>query len=244
MAADDEFDMIVEYRRAATGEVEVGKLIYAGLERGGKPRAQLLRWGKEGRFFEASGVGEQRSGLLAPVNGSTSSGYGMRRHPILGYKRMHSGLDYKAAYGTPIYAVTDGSVQFAGRNGGYGNFVKLSHGGGLGTGYAHMSRIAVSPGQRVSRGQVIGYVGSTGLSTGPHLHYEMYRNGRKVNPASVQYVTRAQLSGAELAQFRARLAEVKRIAPGAALASLAPDPDAEAEPVREIDRIGLSARAQ
>jgi murein DD-endopeptidase MepM/ murein hydrolase activator NlpD len=237
IAAGDEFDLVVEYKRAATGEVETGKLLYAAILRDGKPRKQLLRWGSDGRFYEASGVGEQRSGLLAPVPGRITSGYGSRRHPILGYRRMHAGVDFKASYGTPIYAVTDGTVQYAGRHGGHGNFVKIAHGGGLATGYAHMSRIAVSNGARVRRGQVIGYVGSTGLSTGPHLHYEMYRNGATVNPASVSFVTRAQLSGRELASFRARLAELQRVEPGAALASLAPDPAAEKEPVREIDRL-------
>ncbi|HEY6815728.1 MAG TPA: M23 family metallopeptidase, partial [Croceibacterium sp.] len=218
IASGDEFDLIVEYKRAATGEVEAGKLLYAGLLREGKPRKQLMRWGGDGRFYEASGVGESRTGLLAPVPGRMTSGYGSRRHPILGYRRMHAGIDFKASYGSPIYAVTDGTVSFAGRHGGHGNYVKLSHGSGLGTGYAHMSRIAVSSGERVRRGQVIGYVGSTGLSTGPHLHYEMYRNGATVNPSSVQFVTRAQLSGRELANFRARLAELQTIAPGAALA--------------------------
>lgn len=128
-------------------------------------------------------------------------------------------------------------MQFAGRHGGHGNYVRLSHGSGLGTGYAHMSRIAVKNGERVRRGQVIGYVGSTGLSTGPHLHYEMYRNGATVNPSNVSFVTRAQLSGKELAEFRARLAELQKIEPGAALASLEPDPSLEQEPVREIDRL-------
>jgi murein DD-endopeptidase MepM/ murein hydrolase activator NlpD len=237
IASGDEFDLIVEYKRAATGEVEAGRLLYAGLVRGGKPRKQLMRWGGDGRFYEASGVGESRTGLLAPVPGRVTSGYGSRRHPILGYRRMHAGIDFKASHGSPIYAVTDGTVQFAGRHGGHGNFVKLSHGGGLGTGYAHMSRIAVSNGERVRRGQVIGYVGSTGLSTGPHLHYEMYRNGATVNPSSVQFVTRAQLSGQELASFRARLAELQRIEPGAALAALTPDPAVREEPVREIDRL-------
>ena len=237
VASGDEFDLIVEYRRAATGEVEAGKLLYAGLLRGGKPRKQLMRWGNDGRFYEASGVGESRTGLMAPVPGRVTSGYGQRRHPILGYRRMHAGIDFKASYGSPIYAVTDGTVTYAGRHGGHGNYVKLSHGEGLGTGYAHMSRIAVSRGQRVRRGQVIGYVGSTGLSTGPHLHYEMYRNGATVNPSSVQFVTRAQLSGRELADFRARLADLQRIEPGAALAALAPDPSLKEEPVREIDRL-------
>ena len=237
IASGDEFDLIVEYKRAATGEVETGRLLYAALLRDGKPRKELLRWGDEGRFYEASGVGEQRSGLLAPVPGRVTSGYGQRRHPILGYRRMHAGIDFKASHGTPIYAVSDGTVQYAGRHGGHGNYVKLSHGGGLATGYAHMSRIAVSNGSRVRRGQVIGYVGSTGLSTGPHLHYEMYRGGKTVNPSSVSFVTRAQLSGSELASFRARLAELQQVEPGAALATLAPDPSASEEPVREIDRL-------
>jgi murein DD-endopeptidase MepM/ murein hydrolase activator NlpD len=237
IASGDEFDLIVDYKRAATGEVEAGKLIYAAILRNGKPRKQLLRWGRDGRFYEASGVGETRTGLLAPVPGRVTSSYGLRRHPILGYKRMHAGIDFRASHGTPIHAVTDGTVQFAGRHGGHGNYVKLSHGGGLATGYGHMSRIAVANGARVRRGQVIGYVGSTGLSTGPHLHYEMYRNGKTVNPSSVSFVTRAQLSGRELASFRATLGELQKVVPGAALASLAPDRSAEQEPVREIDRL-------
>ena len=234
---NDEYDFIVSYKRAATGEVQVGDLLYAGVIRGGKPKTQLMRWGKDGTFFEASGVGEQKSGLLAPVSSrGISSSYGLRRHPILGYSRMHAGIDFRASYGQPIYAVTDGTVAFAGRHGGHGNYVKLNHGGGLGTGYAHMSRIAVSSGQRVRRGQVIGYVGSTGLSTGPHLHYEMYRNGKTVNPSSVSFVTRATLSGKELASFRAQLAELMKVTPGAALAALVPTADEAATPAREIDR--------
>lgn len=238
IASRDEFDIIVDYKRAATGEVEAGRLLFAGLARDGKPRKQLLRWGADGRFYEASGVGEMRQGLIAPVPGQISSNFGMRRHPILGYKRMHRGMDFRATHGTPIYAVTDGVVQFAGRSGGYGNFVKLGHNAGLATGYAHMSRIAVRSGQSVRRGQVIGYVGSTGLSTGPHLHYEMYRNGVPVNPASVRFVTRAQLSGSQLAAFRAQLAQLQRITPGAALNSLEQDAAVvEDRPVREIDRL-------
>ncbi len=236
LAANDEFDLIVSYKRAATGEVEAGDLLYAGIIREGTPKLQLMRWGKDGVYYEASGVGEQRSGLLAPVPGRMTSRYGMRRHPILGYKRMHAGIDFKAGYGQPIYAVTDGTVQFAGRNGGHGNFVKLAHGGGLGTGYAHMSKIAVRSGQRVRRGQVIGYVGSTGLSTGPHLHYEMYRSGKTVDPSSVRFVTRAQLTGSQLANFKSTLAQLLEVEPGAALADLAPTKDEIEAPAREIER--------
>lgn len=234
----DTFDLIVQYRRAATGERQAGQLMFAGVDRAGKPQTQLMRWGKDGRFYEASGVGEQRSGMLAPVPGQITSSFGMRRHPILGYVRMHAGIDFHAAYGQPIVAVADARVISAGRAGGCGNAVKLDHGGGLATRYCHMSRMAVSAGQSVRRGQVIGYVGSTGLATGAHLHYEMYRNGRPVNPASVQYVTRALLSGAELASFRATLAQLKTIPTGAALTDLAPSAreTAAAEPLREIDK--------
>ena len=237
--ASDTFDIIVSHRRAATGERQAGQLIYAGLERGDKPAAQLMRWGKDGQFYEASGVGEQRGGLVAPVPGRMSSSYGMRRHPILGYRRMHSGVDFKASYGTPIVAVTDGQVLSAGRAGGCGNAVKLRHGGGIETRYCHMSRMAVSRGQSVKRGQVIGYVGSTGLSTGAHLHYEMYRGGRAINPTSVSFVTRAQLQGAELQRFRETLARLKEVEAGAALADLERTPQEEAseEPLREIDKL-------
>jgi murein DD-endopeptidase MepM/ murein hydrolase activator NlpD len=237
VSADDQFDMIVSYKRAATGEAEAGQLIYAGLTHNGQPRKQLLRWGRDGNFYEASGVGEMRQGFMRPVPGWETSGYGMRRHPVLGYTRMHRGIDFHAPYGSPIYAAADGVVTFVGRHGGHGNFVKLDNGGGLGTGYAHMSRFAVTPGEHVRRGEVIGYVGSTGLSTGAHLHFEVYRNGETVNPDSVEYVRRAQLSGGELAAFRNMLANLKQVEPGAALQPLAPDASLAGGPVREIDRV-------
>lgn len=212
----DTFDLIVSFKRAATGETKAGELLFAGLERNGRAKAQLLRWGKEGQFFEASGMGARRSGLIMPVVGQITSGFGARRHPILGFTRMHGGVDFGAPQGAPIYAVGDATVTFAGWGGGHGNHVKLDHGGGWGTGYSHMSRIAVTPGSRVRAGQVIGYVGSTGLSTGPHLHYELYRGGAKVNPLSVRFTVSNQVDGRELAAFRARLAELKAVSPAAA----------------------------
>lgn len=237
IAASDEFDFVIAYKRSAKGEREAGELLYAGLERDGKPRLQLLRWGKDGRFYEASGVGKQRSNYYAPVSGRMSSRFGMRRHPILGYRRMHSGVDYAARHGTPIHAVSDGVVSYSGRHGGHGNYVRINHGSGLGTGYAHMSRIAVNRGARVRAGQVIGYVGSTGLSTGPHLHFEVYRGDRKVDPLSVSFVSRPQIDGAELATFKARLAELRSVTPGAALDDVAPQMASVDEPEREIDRL-------
>lgn len=216
IGAGDRYDIVTEYRRAETGDVEVGDLLFAGFRRANGKAVDMLKWTTGGRteWFEASGVGERRGVLSAPVNGRRSSGYGMRRHPILGYTRMHAGVDFAARYGSPIYAATDGTIAFAGRHGGHGNYVRIQHGGGLATGYAHMSRIAASVGQRVRRGQVIGYVGSTGLSTGPHLHYELYRNGRTIDPNSVRFTVTAQLAGRDLAAFRARLAQLKGLAVG------------------------------
>jgi murein DD-endopeptidase MepM/ murein hydrolase activator NlpD len=236
LAPSDEFDLVVGYKRAASGEVEVGDLLYAGVVRDGKPRTQLLKWGAAGEFFEASGVGQVQQGLAAPVFGRITSTFGMRRHPILGFTRMHAGIDFAAPYGSPIHATADGVVQFAGWHGGHGNFVRLDNGGGIGTGYGHMSRIAVSPGMRVRQGQVIGYVGSTGLSTGAHLHYEMYRGGRPVNPGTMRFVSHAQLEGGELAAFKARLAALRELKPGAALAPVSARGQAAA-PAREIDRL-------
>jgi murein DD-endopeptidase MepM/ murein hydrolase activator NlpD len=210
VGADDRFDIIVEHRRAATGETETGKLLFAGLDRSRAKDLQLMQWEQGGRaqWFEASGVGKASGMLQRPVPGSVSSNFGMRRHPILGYSRMHKGMDFRAGYGTPILAATDGRVTAAGWAGGYGKQVRISHPGGLMTSYSHMSRIIAERGSHVKQGQLIGYVGSTGLSTGPHLHYELYRNGAAVNPASVKFTMRAQLGGSELAAFKRKLANL------------------------------------
>ncbi|HEX8215473.1 MAG TPA: peptidoglycan DD-metalloendopeptidase family protein [Allosphingosinicella sp.] len=217
LAPGDRFDIIIEHRRAATGETEAGKLLYAGLERPGGRRLQMMQWELDGRaqWFEASGVGRQSGALQRPVPGSVSSSFGMRRHPILGYARFHRGVDFHAGYGTPILATTDGRVAGAGWAGGYGKQVRIDHPGGITTTYSHMSSIAAQPGQAVRQGQVIGYVGSTGLSTGPHLHYELYRGGVPVNPFSVRFVQRSQLSGPDLEGFRAKLRGLIGLAAGA-----------------------------
>ena len=150
---------------------------------------------------------------------------------------MHAGVDFGAAYGSPIYAVGDATVSFAGWHGGHGNYVKLDHGSGYGTGYGHMSRIAVYPGARVRAGQIIGYVGSTGLSTGPHLHYELYQNGHTVDPMSVRFTVSNAVDPKELAAFKTKLAALKGVKPGAALISLAPRQAEISVPGREIARL-------
>lgn len=238
LSASDEFDMVVSYKRSAQGEREVGDLLYAGVERDGKPRLQLLRWGDDGQMMAVSSIDQPRSVPIGmPVAGHLTSGYGMRMHPILGYVRMHAGIDFGAPYGSPIYAVADGTVTYAGRHGGHGNYVRIQHAGGLGTGYAHMSRIAVSDGVHVRAGQVIGYVGSSGLSTGPHLHFEAYRDGHTINPANLHIFARPQLAGKDRDVFKAKLRSVLAVEPGAALEPFAPEKDEHAEAAREIDRL-------
>jgi murein DD-endopeptidase MepM/ murein hydrolase activator NlpD len=146
-----------------------------------------------------------------PVAGRITSGFGLRVHPILRFARMHRGIDFGAGYGAPIVAAADGQITRAGWAGGYGRQVRIAHSGGISTSYSHMSRLVVEPGSSVRQGQLIGYVGSSGLSTGPHLHYEVYRNGAAVNPLGVKFASRALLEGPELEQFKARLAQLMAV---------------------------------
>lgn len=216
MGAGCRFDIIVEQARAETGEVRTGQLLYAGVT-GCANKVQLVRMTVDGRdeWIDSSGRGERRGSMAMPTPGRISSGFGMRRHPVLGYTRMHRGMDIAAPRGTPVYAASDGVVQFAGRASGYGNLIKIGHAGVYGTGYGHLSRILVRPGQRVRRGQLIGAVGSTGLSTGPHLHYELYRNGAAINPRSVAFSVERQLSGSMMSDLRARLGRLLAVPVGA-----------------------------
>ncbi len=135
------------------------------------------------RSQQSTGTAAPSSGgYVRPVAGPITSGFGYRTHPILGTRRLHTGIDLGVGYGTPIAAAAGGRVILASYYGGYGNTVIIDHGGGISTLYAHQSRIGVSNGASVSAGQTIGYVGSTGLSTGPHLHFEVRQNGTPVNP--------------------------------------------------------------
>lgn len=201
---DNVFDLTVAQDRAATGEVRLGELLAAGIDRD-DGALHLFRWREDGNsgWFDLNGTGERRGDMAMPVDGHLTSGYGMRFHPIRHVERFHEGLDIGAPYGAPIRAATDGTVVFAGRAGGYGNFVKIAHAGGLVSGYGHMSRIAVRVGMRVAQGQQIGNVGSTGLSTGPHLHYQLWRNGATINPRTIAFETVRRLTGQALRAFRA-----------------------------------------
>lgn len=138
---------------------------------------------------------------LTPVNGARmSSGFGMRNHPVRGGRRMHKGVDLAAPTGTPVYATADGIVGLARWGRGYGLYIKIDHGAELETRYAHLSRLAVSAGERVEKGEVIGYVGSTGWSTGPHLHYEVRVDGVAVNPIHYMVANRDDTRIAEIEQ--------------------------------------------
>jgi murein DD-endopeptidase MepM/ murein hydrolase activator NlpD len=201
LTVDDRFDLVIE----RTPDGKLARLLYAGLDRIGRADVELLKWtdGKQIIWVNADGVGgESQQGMRMPVAGRVTSGFGERFHPILGYQRFHAGLDLAATYGSPIAAAADGRVVSAGWHGGYGRLVAVMHVGGIETLYGHMSQIAARPGEMVRQGQVIGYVGSSGLSTGPHLHYEVLKNGRPVNPLSVKLAGGpAQLEGEKLHAF-------------------------------------------
>ena len=206
LGAGDSFDMVIDRERAATGETRLGDVQMAAIGRPGH-QLQLVRWAGDGgdEWWDANGRNERRGFMGMPVQGHVTSTFGWRMHPLLHFVRLHKGMDIGAAWGSPVYAVLDGVVQMAGRAGGYGNFLKVGHAGGIQTGYGHLSRFAVGQGQRVRQGQVIAYVGSTGLSTGPHLHWEVWRNGVAINPQSISFTSVASLSGDELRRFKARV---------------------------------------
>jgi len=183
-----------------------GAVTYAALTLSGK-RINIYRHElKDGSvdYFDEDGKASRKALMRTPIDGARlSSTFGKRKHPILGYTRMHKGVDFAAPTGTPIYAAGNGTVAFAGRKGGYGNYVRLRHNGTFETAYAHMKGFArgVRTGKRVEQGQIIGYVGTTGRSTGPHLHYEVLTGGKQVNPLRVKMPSGRTLEGKELARF-------------------------------------------
>ncbi|MGI4877814.1 MAG: M23 family metallopeptidase, partial [Janthinobacterium lividum] len=192
----------------ATGETETGGLLYAALRPASGAPVELMRWTYGGKpmFFRANGESAKKGLMRTPVDGAhETSGFGMRFHPILGFSRLHQGVDFGAPMGSPIMAAAAGKVTFAGWHGGHGNYIQLLHRPGLMTAYAHMSRFAVKAGTNVAQGQVIGYVGSTGLSTGPHLHYEVWINQQPVNPLDVKFLGGTQIAASEMGRFTGQL---------------------------------------
>jgi murein DD-endopeptidase MepM/ murein hydrolase activator NlpD len=205
------YDRLVDGASGRT--VGTSDIIYAAMELSGH-RLQLYRYtppGGEPDFYTADGSSVRKALLRTPVDGARiSSTFGVRHHPILGYTRMHKGVDFAVPKGTPIMAAGAGIVAMARREGGYGNIVVLRNAGPYSTAYAHMSRFAkgIRPGVHVHQGEVIGYVGATGLATGPHLHYEVRIDDRPVNPLSVHLPAAHKLKGQQLVAFRAEEAMV------------------------------------
>lgn len=204
----DRFEVLFDtYEDELGNRVRNGDIQYAAMTLSGKTVAFYRYTPGSGitDYFSTDGRSVRKTLMRTPIDGARlSSGFGMRKHPILGYSKMHKGVDFAARTGTPIMAAGDGVVEVAGRNGGYGNYVRLRHNGSIKTAYAHLSKFAkgTRKGARVKQGEIIGYVGSTGRSTGPHLHYEVLVDGRQKNPLSVKLPAGEQLKGPELEKFR------------------------------------------
>ena len=203
---NDSFQIIYEIFVDENGKIfENGNIIYANLMLRGQLN-QLYYFPKKNfdGHYDENGKSVKKALMKTPINGARlSSSFGMRKHPILGYNKMHRGTDFAAPEGTPIMASGDGVIIKAGWCGGGGNCVKIKHNKTYQTVYAHMknfSNISI-PGNRVKQGQVIGYVGSTGLSTGPHLHYEVIENGKKINSQLLKLPPGKSLDGTSRKQF-------------------------------------------
>ena len=206
----DGFKLVFDRKVTESGRtVEVGDLEFAELHGVRFYRFERPQGGVD--FFDEAGKNIKGFLLRTPVDGARiTSGFGVRKHPVLGYTRAHQGVDFGAGTGTPILAAGDGVVLEARHWGGYGNWLRIRHSGGWDTGYGHISRYAkgIRPGMRVSQGQVVAYVGSTGLATGPHLHYETWFHGARVNPIGAKVPQGTVLAGGELAAFRKQVARI------------------------------------
>ena len=213
----DKVEILYETYETEDGDfARYGDVLYANLMVNGKSMPVYRYEGKDGivDFYRENGMSLKRILMKTPIDGARmSSGYGMRRHPILGYNKMHKGVDFAAPRGTPIYAAGNGVIEKAGRNGGYGKYIRIRHKNGLKTAYAHMHRFAknMRVGKRVQQGQIIGYVGTTGRSTGPHLHFEVLRNGKQVNPNSIKSSTGTKLTGAVLKDFQQKIVALQQL---------------------------------
>ncbi|MGB1077314.1 MAG: peptidoglycan DD-metalloendopeptidase family protein [Bdellovibrionales bacterium] len=214
--AGDELQVLYDVYMTDSGEyVRSGEPYYIRLTQANNELALYLHELPDGRtgYFRENGHSAKKGLLRTLVDGARiSSGYGMRKHPVLGYGKMHKGIDFAAPRGTPVYAAGDGVVKKASRFSSFGNYIKIRHNNNLETAYAHLQGYAkgVKAGARVKQGQVIGYVGTTGRSTGPHLHYEVLVNGKQANPRSVKVPTGEILTGSKLAELQKTIRKYDR----------------------------------
>lgn len=213
---DDRFEVVFERISTVDGDhVREGDIIFSRLELSGTPLVfYRFEYAPDKMdYFDPEGQSVRKPLLRTPVDGARlSSRYGRRKHPILGYTRMHRGVDFAAPTGTPIYAAGNGTVVKAGWNGGYGRYVRIRHNAEYSTAYGHMRSLkkGIKTGSRVKQGQIIGYVGTSGRSTGPHLHYEILEKGRQVNPLRVRLPSGRKLKGDQLQAFARARAEIDR----------------------------------
>lgn len=204
----DHFEIFYDRKLSADGRrVKEGKILFARLTLRGKD-INLYRYktstSKFAEYFHENGQSARKFLMKTPIEGARlSSYYGKRKHPVLGYNRMHKGLDFSAPYGTPIMAAGDGVIEKSRRWGSYGNYVRIRHNGKYKTAYAHLSKYGrgVKEGRRVQQGQIIGYVGATGRVTGRHLHYEVLINGKQVNPLRIKIPPGRKLKAQEKKKF-------------------------------------------
>ena len=214
----DKFEIIYETYLDGEGKtVKSGNIIYAALILRNDKIAMYRFKSANGAvdYYTEKGMALKKTLDKKPMtfkNARISSPFGKRYHPILKRHKIHWGIDYAAPSGTAIYAAGDGVVQVAKYNGSYGNYIKIRHNSEFSTAYGHMQRFAkgIHPGVRVKQGQVIAYVGSTGRSTGPHLHYEVIQNGRRVNPRTIRAATGENLSGNNLKNFKKMVAGLQK----------------------------------
>jgi murein DD-endopeptidase MepM/ murein hydrolase activator NlpD len=203
----DSFDVFFASEDEGATITEKTEVLFASLTVGGETKKYYRFQTPDDAvvdFYDESGKSAKKFLVRKPVNNAIMrSGFGGRRHPILGYVKMHTGVDWASPYGTPIFASGNGVVEKVGWEGGYGKYVRLKHNNGYETAYGHMSAYAkgMEPGKRVRQGQVIGFVGSTGMSTGAHVHYEILVNGRFVDPMRIKLPRGRSLDGALLASF-------------------------------------------
>jgi murein DD-endopeptidase MepM/ murein hydrolase activator NlpD len=203
----DSFDVFFAGEDEGSAITEKTEVLFASLTVGGETKKYYRFQTPDDAvvdYYDETGKSAKKFLVRKPVNNAIMrSGFGSRRHPILGYVKMHTGVDWATPYGTPIFASGNGVVEVAGVEGGYGKYVKLKHNNGYETAYGHMSAFAkgLEPGKRVRQGQVIGFVGSTGQSTGPHVHYEILVNGRFVDPMRIKLPRGRSLDGPLMASF-------------------------------------------
>jgi murein DD-endopeptidase MepM/ murein hydrolase activator NlpD len=213
---NDSFELFFDVKPEDAGGEKAGELLYASMTVGGVSNKYYRFRTPDGvvDFYNDRGSNSRKFLIQTPIKaGRFTSGFGFRRHPLLGIRKMHTGIDWAAPPGTPILAAGDGTVELAERHGGNGNYILLRHGNGYKTAYSHQSRFAagIKKGGKVRQGQVIGYVGTTGLSTGPHLHYEVLVNNRFTNPLKVRSPRSRQLNGRLLAEFKKEEARVDEL---------------------------------